>query len=216
MSLLRADECDLGAHPAWIPDIQSMTGYGRQGDAMSLPWSFHVTMALVIGLPLLAHAADMPKVGDIAPDFTLLSSEGTPVQLSKLRGQWVVLYFYPKDMTPGCTLEAHNFARDQAEYTARKATVLGVSVDGVDSHKKFCAKENLNFKLLADTEKKVADAYGSLNNFLVVKIAARHTFVIDPKGKIARVFADVKPASHSQEVLAALDALRGKGLAKAK
>jgi len=183
---------------------------------MSLPWSFHVTMALVIGLPLLAHAADMPKVGDIAPDFTLLSSEGTPVQLSKLRGQWVVLYFYPKDMTPGCTLEAHNFARDQAEYTARKATVLGVSVDGVDSHKKFCAKENLNFKLLADTEKKVADAYGSLNNFLVVKIAARHTFVIDPKGKIARVFADVKPASHSQEVLAALDALRGKGLAKAK
>jgi peroxiredoxin Q/BCP len=119
-------------------------------------------------------------------------------------------------MTPGCTLEAHNFAKDQPEYAARKATVLGVSVDGVDSHKKFCTQENLNFKLLADTDKKVADAYGSLNNFLVVKLAARHTFLIDPQGKIARVFADVKPSVHSQEVLAALDVLAGKSVAKAK
>jgi thioredoxin-dependent peroxiredoxin len=183
---------------------------------MSLQTTLMVALTVVLGLPLLARAADMPKVGDVAPDFTLPSQEGTPVHLSKLRGQWVVLYFYPKDMTPGCTVEAHNFAKDQAEYAARKAVVLGVSVDDVDSHKKFCTKENLNFKLLADTDKKVSDAYGSLNNLLVVKMAARHTFIIDPQGKIARSFPDVKPASHSQEVLQALDALGSKGVAKAK
>ena len=177
---------------------------------------FCFALAFILGLPFLARAADLPKVGDVAPDFTLPSQEGTSVHLSKLRGQWVVLYFYPKYMTPGCTLEAHNFAKDQPEYTARNATVLGVSVDGIDSHKQFCTKENLNFKLLADTDKKVADAYGSLNNFLVVKVAARHTFLIDPQGKIARVYADVKPASHSQEVLAALDALAPKKAAKGK
>jgi peroxiredoxin Q/BCP len=183
---------------------------------MTLHASFALVLALALGLPFIARAADLPKVGDTAPDFTLPSQEGTRVQLSKLRGQWVVLYFYPKDMTPGCTIEAHNFERDRAQYAARHAIVLGVSVDDVDSHKQFCTKENLNFKLLADTDKKVADAYGSLNNFLVVKVAARHTFIIDPQGKIARVFPDVKPATHSQEVLAALDQLAKAGVAKAK
>jgi peroxiredoxin Q/BCP len=183
---------------------------------MVLHPSFYLPLAFLLGLPFLARAADLPKVGALAPDFTLRSQEGTPVQLSQLRGQWVVLYFYPKDATPGCTLEAHNFARDQAEYVARHATVLGVSVDTVDSHKKFCTKEGLNFKLLADTDKKVAEAYGSLNDFLVVKVAARHTFIIDPQGKIARVFPDVKPATHSQEVLAALDALAPPKPAKGK
>lgn len=177
---------------------------------------FVLTLALVLGLPVMAHAAELPKVGEMAPDFILPTEDGVNVQLSKLRGQWVVLYFYPKDMTPGCTLEAHNFARDQAAYAARNATVLGVSVDGIDSHKKFCSKENLNFRLLADTDKKVADAYGSLSNWLVVKFAARHTFLIDPHGKIARVFTDVKPATHSQEVLAALDALNPRKVARVK
>ncbi len=168
---------------------------------------FMLVFTVVLGLPILAAAAEMPKVGEVAKDFTLPAQDGSPVQLSTLRGQWVVLYFYPKDMTPGCTVEAHNFAKDQAEYAARHAVVLGVSVDGIDSHKKFCAREGINFKLLADTEKHVAAAYGSLHNFLVVKVAARHTFLIDPQGKIARVFADVKPATHSREVLAALDEL---------
>jgi peroxiredoxin Q/BCP len=193
-----------------------MTGHGRRGGAMDTQLLFLSAFGFVLGLPLLAQAADLPKVGDIAPDFALPSQEGESVQLSKLRGQWVVLYFYPKDMTPGCTLEAHGFAKDQAKYATRHATVLGVSVDGIESHKRFCTKENLNFRLLADTAKKVTRAYGSLNNFLLVKMAARHTFIIDPEGRIARVFTDVKPSSHSQEVLSALDALGAKPTAAAR
>jgi len=178
--------------------------------------SFLTTLLLVVAIPLFAGASEMPKVGDPAPDFSLPSQEGTQVELGKLRGHWVVLYFYPKDMTPGCTVEAHNFAADQAQYAARNAVVLGVSVDDVDSHKKFCTKENINFKLLADTTKKVTQAYGSLSNYLVVKLASRNTFIIDPQGKIAKVFTDVKPASHSREVLAALDTLGKNEAAKQK
>jgi thioredoxin-dependent peroxiredoxin len=117
----------------------------------------------------------------------------------------VVLYVYPKDMTPGCTIEAHNFQRDQPEYAQRNAVVVGVSVDSPDSHKQFCAKEGLNFKLLADTEHKVAAEYGSLKNYGVVELAARNTFLIDPQGKIEREYTGVDPNKHSAEVLAALD-----------
>jgi peroxiredoxin Q/BCP len=163
-----------------------------------------------LGVTSMAKSNEMPKAGDTAPDFTLPTQDGSKVQLSKLRGQWVVLYFYPKDSTPGCTVEAHNFSKDQPAYAARNATILGVSVDGIESHQKFCAKQGINFQLLADTERKVSDAYGSLNNLVVTKVAARNTFVIDPQGKIARVFPKVSPAQHSQEVLAALDELGAK------
>jgi thioredoxin-dependent peroxiredoxin len=155
-----------------------------------------------------AFAADVPAVGTEAPDFTLPSQEGKPVSLKDFRGQWVVLYFYPKDFTSGCTREAHNFQRDIAQYEQRHAVILGVSVDSADSHKQFCAKEGLNFKLLADTDKKVSEKYGSLTNLAVVKFAARHTFIIDPNGKIARVYTDVDPSKHSGEVLLALDKLQ--------
>lgn len=97
---------------------------------------------------------------------------------------------------------------DQPKYAERNAVVLGVSLDSVESHKKFCTKEGLNFKLLADTDHKVTDAYGSLTNFGVVKFAARHTFLIDPSGKIAKVYTDVDPAKHSEQVLAELDQLQ--------
>jgi peroxiredoxin Q/BCP len=155
-----------------------------------------------------AFLSDVPAVGTEAPDFTLTSQEGKPVRLKDFRGRWVVLYFYPKDFTSGCTREAHNFQRDLAQYEQRHAVILGVSLDSADSHKQFCAKEGLNFKLLADTDKKVSEAYGSLTNLAVIKFAARHTFIVDPDGKIVRVYTSVDPSKHSSEVLAALEQLQ--------
>ena len=118
-----------------------------------------------------------------------------------------MLYFYPKDGTPGCTIEAHNFQRDLAKYEQKKAVVLGVSVDNADSHKEFCAKQGLTFKLLADSDKKVSQQYGSLTNLLVMKLSARNTFLVNPEGKIAKVWTGVEPGKHSGEVLAALGQL---------
>src|SRR5882762_10569201 len=172
-----------------------------------------VVVAVVVVIFLVPRlfsgaSAATPAAGSTAPEFTLASQEGSSVSLKDYRGSWVVLYFYPKDQTPGCTREAHNFQVDQPKYAERHAVVLGVSVDSVDSHKKFCAKEGLNFKLLADTDGKVSKTYGSLTNLGVVKFAARHTFLIDPSGKVAKAYTSVDPVRHSEEVLAALDQLR--------
>jgi peroxiredoxin Q/BCP len=152
-------------------------------------------------------ARSMPVSGSAAPDFSLNSQEGNQVSLKDFRGKWVVLYFYPKDFTTGCTIEAHNFQRDQAEYAKRDAVILGVSVDSAESHKNFCTKEGLNFKLPADTQHRVSKQYGSLMNFGVAQISARNTFLIDPQGKVAKAFSSVNPARHSQEMLAAIDEL---------
>jgi peroxiredoxin Q/BCP len=167
-----------------------------------------VVVILVVLVPRLLSRSATPSVGSNAPDFSLPSQEGASVSLKDYRGKWVVLYFYPKDQTPGCSREAHNFEVDEPKYAAHNAVVLGVSVDSVDSHKKFCAKEGLNFKLLADTEHKVSDSYGSLTNLGLVKFAARHTFLIDPTGKIAKAYTSVDPIKHSAEVLAELDTLQ--------
>ena len=153
----------------------------------------------------------IPSTGASAPEFTLPTQEGTTVSLKDYRGKWVVLYFYPKDMTPGCSREAHNFQVDQPKFVERNAVVLGVSVDSVDSHKKFCTKEGLSFKLLADSDHKVSSSYGSLTDLVFLKIAARHTFLIDPSGKIAKVYTSVDPLKHSAEVLEALDQLQKSG-----
>ena len=168
-----------------------------------------LTLTIVAAvIAFTAFAAPVPEVGTMAPEFTLPSQDGNPVSLADYKGKWVVLYFYPKDMTTGCTIEAHNFEKDQPEFSKRNAVVLGVSVDSVDSHKQFCTKEGLNFKLLADTEHKVTTAYGSLNDMGAVKFAARHTFIIDPTGKIVRSYTTVDPNKHSKEVIAALDELK--------
>src|SRR6476469_8879405 len=106
-----------------------------------------------------------PEVGKPAPDFSLTTGDGSQVSLKDYRGKWVVLYFYPKDFTSGCTLEAQNFQRDLAKYQNASAIILGVSVDNAESHKQFCAKEGLNFKLLADTDAKVSEAYGSVKDY---------------------------------------------------
>jgi peroxiredoxin Q/BCP len=176
---------------------------------------------LCAGSPLGAHAAPAPAasvaapkdsvtLGGPAPDFTLPSQEGLSVSPKDFAGKWVVLYFYPKDFTGGCTLEAHNFQRDSAAYAKANAVILGVSLDTPDSHKQFCAKEGLSFKLLADTTGSVSARYGSLKSYLGKKLSARNTFLIDPEGKVARVYLDVKPAKHSEEVLAALGTLSKK------
>jgi len=170
-----------------------------------------VIAVLVVLVPRLLSRSAAPTEGSVAPDFTLPSQEGSFVSLKDYRGKWVVLYFYPKDQTPGCSREAHNFQIDQPKYAERKAVVLGVSLDSVDSHRKFCAKEGLNFKLLADTDHQVTEAYGSLTNFGLVKFAARHTFLIDPNGKIAKAYTSVDPAKHSAELLAELDKLQQSG-----
>ncbi|MGA2633027.1 MAG: peroxiredoxin [Terracidiphilus sp.] len=171
-----------------------------------------VLAAVIVGavVYVTVHAADqtMPAVGQAAPTFTLPSQDGSQISLDSYRGKWVVLYFYPKDMTSGCTIEAHNFQRDQAQFDARNAIILGVSVDTPDSHKQFCTKEGLTFRLLADPNHTVVDAYGSLGNYAGFKIANRNTFLIDPQGNIAKVWTKVQVQHHSEEVLAALDQLK--------
>jgi len=159
--------------------------------------------ALAVSLP-----GDVPAEGTAAPTFKLTTNEGKEASLSDFKGQWVVLYFYPKDFTSGCTVEAHNFQRDLTKYEAAHAVILGVSVDTAESHKDFCAKEGLNFKLLADTDAKVSGAYGSVMDYNGKTYSARNTFIIDPKGKITKVFVKVNPAVHSEEVLAALAELQ--------
>jgi peroxiredoxin Q/BCP len=170
---------------------------------------------LVVALPALHAAladdnAMMPAVGSVAPDFKLNSQEGTSISLHDYKGKWVILYFYPKDMTSGCTIEAHGFQRDLAQYDAKGAVVLGVSVDSVDSHKEFCAKDSLTFKLLSDTAHEVVNKYGSLMTYgtgdKAMTMAARNTFLINPKGVIVKVYTNVKPTPHSEEVLADLTA----------
>jgi peroxiredoxin Q/BCP len=184
------------------------------GDTRLAKGRFVLTLVLAawFGLGYAAlHASDKaPATGAPAPDFTLNSQEGAPVSLHEYRGKWVVLYFYPKDFTSGCTTEAHNFQRDLAQYQEKGAVIIGVSADSADSHQKFCAKEGLNFKLLSDSDHKVSEEYGSIMNFGVKKLSARHTFLINPDGVIVKEYMDVDPGKHSNEVLAALTDLQKK------
>jgi thioredoxin-dependent peroxiredoxin len=160
-------------------------------------------------LPALTNTA-IPQAGQQAPDFRLPSQDGSMIGLKDFRGKWVVLYFYPKDNTPGCTIEAHNFQRDLPKYEQQNAVIVGVSVDSTDSHKGFCAKQGLTFKLLSDSEKKVVAEYGSEHTMMGMTMAARNTFLVNPEGQIAKVWTGVDPHNHSQEVLAALNELQGK------
>jgi peroxiredoxin Q/BCP len=170
-----------------------------------------IVLAAAIALAVAystVQAADepMPSVGQVAPVFTLPSQDGSQISLDSFKGKWVVLYFYPKDMTTGCTIEAHNFQRDQPQFEAKNAVIVGVSVDTPDSHKQFCTKEGLTFRLLADPDHKVVDQYGSLGHYGPMTIANRNTFLIDPQGKIVKVWTKVDPKVHSGEVLAAIPA----------
>jgi peroxiredoxin Q/BCP len=163
---------------------------------------------LYLGARVFAASDPVPQVGQTAPSFTLPSQEGTDVSLDQYRGKWVVLYFYPKDMTSGCTIEAKNFQKDMGKFDAANAVVLGVSVQSVKSHQEFCTKDGLHFKLLADTDNKVVEEYGSLGNYMGMKLAKRNTFLINPEGKIVKEWIGVDPSHHSTEVLAAIDSLK--------
>jgi peroxiredoxin Q/BCP len=162
-------------------------------------------MLFVVAAALFGASSAIPRAGQQAPDFTLPSQDGSSVSLHDFRGKWIVLYFYPKDNTPGCTVEAHNFQRDLAKYEQNGAAILGVSVDSAESHRDFCAKQGLTFKLLADTGKTVSEQYGSLRNLFGFKFSARNTFLIDPDGRIAKSWIGVSPSGHSAEVLAELE-----------
>lgn len=162
----------------------------------------------LLTLALTVAAAEFPRVGSAAPAFKLKNDQGKTASLKNFRGKWVVLYFYPKNFTSGCTLEARNFQRDLAQYAKKNAVIVGVSVDTAESHKEFCTKEGLAFRLLSDPDAKVSTAYNSVMDYKLAKLSARNTFIIDPKGNIARVFAGVKPVGHSEEVLVALSELQ--------
>ncbi len=158
--------------------------------------------------------AEVPAIGSAAPGFTLPDQNGAPRRLAEWSGRWVVLYFYPKDDTPGCTTEACSFRDDISLITALGAQVVGISVDDTISHKAFAEKHRLPFPLLSDASAAVARQYGALSDWLVMKVAKRYTFIIDPAGRIAKVYLSVDPARHSQEIVADLKLLQGRQAAK--
>lgn len=166
---------------------------------------------LVVGITAVRaarHAPKAPVAGTAAPDFTLNAQDGKPLSLHDFRGQWIVLYFYPKDFTSGCTKEARAFQHDLALYERKNAVILGVSGQDEASHEKFCTAEGLHFKLLADPHCELSARYGSVVNLGVAKLSARHTFLIDPAGIIRKVYLNVNPSKHSAEVLADLSGLQ--------
>lgn len=164
-----------------------------------------IILAVNFNLPAWALGGEQPLVNQPAPEFTLSTNTGDgEVSLTDYRGTWVVLYFYPQDFTPGCTIEARRFQQDLPEYIARNVQILGVSVDDVDSHREFCDAEGLKFPLLADIDGSVSKAYGS---WLGVG-SLRHTYLIDPDGVLQKTFLGVNPNRHSKEVLATLDRLQ--------
>jgi peroxiredoxin Q/BCP len=170
-----------------------------------------ILAASVAGLLLSAGTfADSPPEGDVAPDFRLQDQNGEWHTLEQYRGQWVALYFYPKDDTPGCTTEACSFRDNIFAFRERDAVILGISLDDVESHEEFAGKYSLPFALLSDPDGKVADTYGVVTNLGITKFAKRQSFLIAPDGTIAKHYEKVDPDSHSKQILSDLIALQGK------
>ncbi len=152
-----------------------------------------------------ALGGPQPAINQPAPEFTLPTNTGDgDISLADYRGKWVVLYFYPQDFTPGCTLEAKRFQQDLAKYETRNTQIIGVSADDVSSHQDFCDSEGLKFPLLADVDGSISKAYGSW----LGSRSLRHTYIIDPDGILRATFLGVRPVIHSTEVLASLDQLQ--------
>jgi len=164
-----------------------------------------IALLVFAGNPLMA--GDQPAAGSEAPGFKLQDQNGDWHDLEDYHGSWLAIYFYPKDDTPGCTREACNFRDNMYAFKAIGANVVGVSVDDVDSHKEFSDKYKLPFTLLADESGETAKAYGVLRDWKLVQIAARQSFLVDPKGLIAKHYEEVDPDTHTQQVLADLESL---------
>lgn len=170
-------------------------------------WLFIASLCAGLLTPM-AVSAESLQAGAPAPDFALRDGQGKLRSLADWRGRWLVLYFYPKDDTPGCTVEAQAFRDSLQRFTALDADVVGVSLDDAASHQSFAASQRLSFPLLVDAGGKVARAYGALTNLGIAKFAKRHTFLIDPVGRIAKTYRDVEPATHAAEILADLQAFK--------
>lgn len=172
-----------------------------------MKFAIAVLILAILAIAFRANGQESPPLGSPAPEFELPDQTGQLHSLEDYRDQWIVLYFYPKDETPGCTTEACEFRDNIFEYRRLNAQVLGVSFDDVASHLKFAENHELPFPLLADTEGKAADAYGVRTRMLGMTVAKRQTFLIDPAGNIAKHYQSVTPATHSEEVLQDLQAL---------
>ena len=170
-----------------------------------------LTALFLLVAPALAVAAEPPEIGAPAPAFSLPDQAGKTHALADYAGRWLVLYFYPKDDTPGCTTEACNFRDDIVRIRKLGAEVVGVSVDSAASHAEFAQKHSLPFPLLADVGGAVAASYGALRDLMVMKIAKRHTYIIDPQGRVAQRYLDVDPETHAAEVVADLERLQKAG-----
>jgi len=175
-----------------------------------------LVLILLLAVATVSAEEETLKINDIAPDFVLTDQNGKQRRLADFRNRWVVLYFYPKNNTPGCTEEACKFRDDYFRLDKLGAEVLGISIDNQESHAEFTKKYSLPFPLLADTDGKVASQYGSYFSFGPMRYARRHTFIIDPDGRIASIYRKVKPATHSDDVIRDLaDIQKQRGLKEA-
>jgi peroxiredoxin Q/BCP len=167
---------------------------------------FILALTLLVASTALP-AGEAPAVGSAAPGFRLQDQNGEWHELEDYRGSWLAVYFYPKDDTPGCTTEACNFRDNIYAFKAIGASVVGISIDDVDSHREFSTKYKLPFVILADESGATAEAYGVLRDWKITKIAARESFLVNPDGLIVKHYEEVDPDNHTQEVLADLEAL---------
>ncbi len=171
---------------------------------------FYITVLLIaiLGYRSYSNGSSSLAIGQEAPNFSLKDADHNTHNLYDYKGKYLVLYFYPKDDTPGCTKEACHFRDNSAQLKKLDAEVIGISIDSSDSHKKFAEKYHLPFPLLADTDGKVAESYYALSNFLIAKIAKRHTFIIDPDSKIRKIYTNVNVSNHSQQIIDDLKAIQ--------
>jgi thioredoxin-dependent peroxiredoxin len=196
----------------WHTVFAYLTGTShRLGDFMTHVRALRFfAMTMLVAVAGFAYAAEGPSIGTPAPEFKLQDQQGKWHQLKDYRGKWIALYFYPKDQTPGCTTQACEFRDNIFAFKEANAQILGISVDDVESHKKFAEKHGLPFPILADSTKETAKKYGALKSYFGMELARRDTFLIDPQGRIMKRYVEVDPKGHSEIVLKDIKELQAK------